>query len=94
MHEHDSAPSLPMVLCVSAIHQPTQAEHETTAPRPFLELTDGWYRINAEIDDCLTRAFRKGKIAIGRKLAISGAKASDSASVQAGVHYFTARFHW
>jgi len=68
-----------MILCISAIHQPAQVDKENdgaTAPRPFLELTDGWYRINAEIDDCLARAISKGKIAVGRKLAVSGARVS------------------
>jgi hypothetical protein len=55
-----------MVLCVAAV-----CIQET---RPYLELTDGWYRIYAEVDDCLARAIEKGKIVAGRKLAIIGAK--------------------
>jgi breast cancer 2 susceptibility protein len=46
------------------------------AVKPYLELTDGWYRINAEIDDCLVRAVKKGKINVGRKMAICGARVS------------------
>jgi breast cancer 2 susceptibility protein len=47
-------------------------------------LTDGWYKILAEVDDCLARAIIKGKICVGRKLAISGAKL-DSGSEGADV---------
>ena len=66
-----------MILCVSGIrHQtaPRDAFCEQSAARPYLELTDGWYRIIVEIDDCLTKAVDRGKIVIGRKLAVSGAK--------------------
>jgi breast cancer 2 susceptibility protein len=58
-----------MVLCVTAVHRSTEPQ-----TRPYLELTDGWYRINADVDECLARAVVKGKIAVGRKLSISGAK--------------------
>lgn len=64
-----------MVLCVSAIHHPApvvDGKDKSSASRPFLELTDGWYRIVADIDDCLARAIQKGKIVTGRKLSISG----------------------
>lgn len=68
--ERDSSPSLPMVLLVFAIHSIDGKDGSVVS----LELSDGWYCINAQIDDCLKRAIDKGKIVVGRKLAITGAK--------------------
>jgi breast cancer 2 susceptibility protein len=76
IQEHDSSAAVPMVLIVSAIRRSglVQSNEQRTVTRPFLELTDGWYRINAEIDDCLARAVDRGRIRVGRKLAVCGAK--------------------
>lgn len=77
IQEHDSSPSLPMILCVAAVHFPVvieSTEEGVPPPRPYLELTDGWYKILTEVDDCLARACNRGKIRVGRKLAVSGAK--------------------
>lgn len=77
IQEHDSSPALPMVLCVCGIHQPEPVLNEKDEPvpqRPYLELTDGWYRIRAAVDESLSRAISKGKIRVGRKLAMAGAK--------------------
>jgi breast cancer 2 susceptibility protein len=66
-----------MILCVAAVHLPEPsppAEDGGPPPRPYLELTDGWYKVLTEVDDCLARAVTKGKIRVGRKLAVSGAK--------------------
>jgi breast cancer 2 susceptibility protein len=65
-----------MVLCVAAVHRSIEPQ-----TRPYLELTDGWYRIYAEVDDCLARAVLKGKIAVGRKLAVSGSKVRSRLSI-------------
>jgi breast cancer 2 susceptibility protein len=67
-----------MVLCVSKIHRspPNEDQGKVVQVKPYLELTDGWYRICAEVDDCLSRAIDKGRIAVGRKLALAGAKVS------------------
>jgi breast cancer 2 susceptibility protein len=77
-----------MILLVAAIHHPGPStdpdEKDAPPPRPYLELSDGWYKILAEIDDCLARATSTGKIRVGRKLAISGAKL-DSGSEGADV---------
>ncbi|WVR08068.1 hypothetical protein IAU60_005114 [Kwoniella sp. DSM 27419] len=70
IQEHDSSPSLPMVLYVSSIHRAEVDGKQTCS----LELSDGWYRIRAQIDENLRRAVIKGKIVVGRKLAIAGAK--------------------
>lgn len=68
----DSPASNPMTLCVSAVIHPTNPEH-----LPQLEVSDGWYRIRATIDEPLARAVRKGTIRVGRKIAIAGAQASN-----------------
>jgi breast cancer 2 susceptibility protein len=70
-----------MVLCVSDIIWPAGGSEEDTAPvqtYPGLEVTDGWYRIRAQIDAPLARGVRKGKIKIGRKIAVAGAKVSSA----------------
>ncbi|WVQ77705.1 hypothetical protein IAR50_007395 [Cryptococcus sp. DSM 104548] len=80
IQEHDSSPSLPLVLAVSAVHRFHEGETQTV----HIDLTDGWYHIQARIDDCLKRAVEKGKICVGRKLAVTGAKlesGSDGAEV-------------
>lgn len=82
IQEHDSSPSLSMVLCVVAIHRPVAQKNdkgEEVPVLPHLELTDGWYRILAQLDGCLARAVDKGKIAVGRKLGITGAKLDSGA---------------
>lgn len=79
IQEHDSSPSLPMVLCVAAIHRPGPVMNEQDEPvpqKPYVDLTDGWYIIRALLDDCLARALDKRKIRVGRKLTLSGAKVS------------------
>lgn len=82
IQEHDSPASLPMVLCVAGIHHPPPIPNdkdEAVSQRPYLDLTDGWYRIRATTDDCLARAVTRGKIRVGRKLAISGARLESGA---------------
>ena len=66
-----------MVLCISNIIWPTDNAHENGRPvdlHPELEVTDGWYRLRAQIDAPLARATRKGLIKIGRKIAVAGSK--------------------
>lgn len=41
-------------------------------PHPKLEVTDGWYRLRAQIDDSLARAVRKSVLRVGRKIAVAG----------------------
>ena len=41
-----------------------------------VELTDGWYRIRAQIDPTLKSACERGKLTVGSKLAITGARVS------------------
>jgi len=72
----DASVESPMVLCISHIIWPTDtAENGRSANlHPELEVTDGWYRIRAQIDAPLARATRKGLIKIGRKIAVAGSK--------------------
>lgn len=82
----DAPPSCPMTLCVSDIIWPTEAEGSQTesdsghpsardiSSLPEIELTDGWYRLRAEIDFTLTRAIERGVLRIGRKISLATAR--------------------
>ncbi|KAJ7492322.1 hypothetical protein FB451DRAFT_1217887 [Mycena latifolia] len=73
----DAPASCPMVLCVSNI---TWSEPGVTddglpiAPHPELEVTDGWYRLRAQVDAPLARAVRRGIVRVGRKIGVVGAR--------------------
>ncbi|KAJ7654824.1 hypothetical protein B0H17DRAFT_1099452 [Mycena rosella] len=73
----DAPASFPMVLCVSNI---TWSEAGVTddglpiEPHPELEVTDGWYRLRAQVDAPLARAVRRGVIRVGRKIGVVGAR--------------------
>lgn len=54
-----------MVLCVSGI-----------ISNNIIELTDGWYPIHAQIDECLSRALSRRRIKLGCKISIIGARVS------------------
>ncbi|KAJ2914759.1 hypothetical protein MD484_g5655, partial [Candolleomyces efflorescens] len=64
---HDTPANLPLVLCVSEI---LLGENGKT----MLEVTDGWYRLRAEVDPALARAVKRGVIREGRKIAVSSAR--------------------
>src|SRR6266702_4356756 len=74
----DTSVGLHMVLCVSDITWSQEGvrvgeDGLPVVPHPTLELTDGWYRLRARVDEILARAVRRGVIRVGRKIAISGA---------------------
>ena len=71
VQEHDSSAAFPMTLCVFKIHPP-KGENQPAC----LELTDGWYRIYASIDETLYDATIRGRLKVGHKLNISGARVS------------------
>ena len=80
MQEQDSPASLPMVLCVTSITPITneQAQHnQGQLNSSILELTDGWYRIKANVDIPLQRAIEAGRLRVGYKIALAGARVSD-----------------
>ncbi|KAJ7109900.1 hypothetical protein C8R44DRAFT_800881 [Mycena epipterygia] len=76
----DAPASCPMVLCVSSI---TWSEAGVTddglriEPHPELEVTDGWYRLRAQVDAPLARAVRRGVVRVGRKIGVIGARLSS-----------------
>ena len=68
-----------MALCVTNViwTQGRQNPDGTAEGVPELEVTDGWYRLRAEVDAPLARAIRRGAIRIGRKIGVVNAKACD-----------------
>jgi breast cancer 2 susceptibility protein len=72
----DSPPTFPMVLCISkVIWMENQRNPDGTVDRvPELEITDGWYRLRAEVDAPLARAIRRRIIRVGRKIGVVNAK--------------------
>ena len=72
----DVAAGLHMILCVSDIVWSESGIGDDglpLVPHPTLELTDGWYRLRAQVDEVLARAIRRGVIRVGRKISVSGA---------------------
>ncbi|KAI8557146.1 hypothetical protein RHMOL_Rhmol05G0312600 [Rhododendron molle] len=83
--EGDQPPSSMLVLCISSIHSNCDLPAETlplasngaedgTATK--VELTDGWYSINALLDALLLKKLATGKLFVGQKLRIWGAELS------------------
>ncbi|KAJ3508616.1 hypothetical protein NLJ89_g5662 [Agrocybe chaxingu] len=75
----DAPAAFPMVLCISNIIWGPGGRTEDglpIEPHPEFELTDGWYRLRAQVDLPMARAARKGVLRVGRKLGIAGAKLS------------------
>lgn len=66
--EGDASSARFMVLCVSAIRGGGEKGEQT-----ILELTDGWYAINATLDRPLQAIVAAGKIFEGQKLRLQGA---------------------
>ncbi|KAG8961102.1 hypothetical protein FRC00_013235 [Tulasnella sp. 408] len=75
--EGDTASTRPMVLCVCGItpgENTVTEQGEVLEGLPTLDVTDGWYKLRATVDDALARAVKRGLIKVGTKLAISGAR--------------------
>ncbi|KAJ4485769.1 hypothetical protein J3R30DRAFT_3441936 [Lentinula aciculospora] len=71
----DHPATAPMVLCVSKIIWPeAPSEGQCINSCPQLEVTDGWYRLRAQIDPSMANALRKGKLRVGRKIAVVGSR--------------------
>jgi breast cancer 2 susceptibility protein len=65
-----------MVVCISNIFWSSGVTEDGVLieSHPELEITDGWYRLKAQIDLPLARAVRKDFLRVGRKIAITGAR--------------------
>ncbi|KAJ4002292.1 hypothetical protein F5050DRAFT_1559157, partial [Lentinula boryana] len=72
----DHPATAPMVLCISDIIWPEASTSSGQRPdaRPQLEVTDGWYRLKAQIDHSMINAIKRGKLRVGRKIAVVGCK--------------------
>ena len=55
-------------------------------PHPELEVTDGWYRLRAQVDEPMARAVRRGLIRVGRKIAMAGARVCCMFACVLGIH--------
>ncbi|PPD97740.1 hypothetical protein GOBAR_DD05250 [Gossypium barbadense] len=80
--EGDASPSKMLVLCVSTIQSNSEPNMETNleitngthySGNAKVELTDGWYSINAVLDVLLSKQLAVGKLFVGQKLRIWGA---------------------
>ncbi|CAI8597930.1 unnamed protein product, partial [Vicia faba] len=80
--EGDGLPSSMMILCISSIHSDHVLESGTLVEAQTgnqsreavqVELTDGWYSINAILDVPLSKQLAAGRLFVGQKLRIWGA---------------------
>lgn len=77
----DAPATSPMVLCVSNITWSAGGitdDGVPIKPHPELEVTDGWYRLRAQVDESLARAVRKRVLRVGRKIGVAGARVCHS----------------
>ncbi|KAL0338130.1 UNVERIFIED_CONTAM: protein BREAST CANCER SUSCEPTIBILITY 2B [Sesamum angustifolium] len=77
------APPSSIVLCISAVgenhdlefgDQSASAEENGDDRTSKIELTDGWYSVKALLDELLSQKLASGKLFVGQKLRIWGAK--------------------
>ncbi|EPS74216.1 hypothetical protein M569_00535, partial [Genlisea aurea] len=100
----DAPPSSVMVLCISSVGENALGK-DGKGRAPNIELTDGWYFLSAQLDELLGQKLASGKLFLGQKIRIWGAKlcgwfgpvspfeASQTASLL--LHYNgTYRCHW
>ena len=86
----DAPAAFPMVLCISNIFWTSGGVTEDglqIESHPELELTDGWYRLRAQLDLPLARAVKRGIIRIGRKIGFAGARVSCDKSSSLNIQY-------
>jgi breast cancer 2 susceptibility protein len=66
-----------MVLCISDITWPDGSDQDAgtrASVMPQLEVTDGWYRLRADVDDSMARAMHRGTLRVGMKILVAGAR--------------------
>ncbi|KAF3448040.1 hypothetical protein FNV43_RR08748 [Rhamnella rubrinervis] len=80
--EGDASPSTMFVVCISAIRSNCESEIEASTvvldeaenhSAAKVELTDGWYSVDALLDVLLSKQLASGKLFVGQKLRIWGA---------------------
>ncbi|XP_021288995.1 protein BREAST CANCER SUSCEPTIBILITY 2 homolog B isoform X1 [Herrania umbratica] len=80
--EGDASPSTMLVLCISNIQSNSEPKMETNlvitngadnSGNAKVELTDGWYSMDAVLDVLLSKQLAAGKLFVGQKLRIWGA---------------------
>ncbi|CAH8354605.1 unnamed protein product [Eruca vesicaria subsp. sativa] len=81
----DAPASSMMVLCISAINPKTDNDSQEalgsgSGSNVKVELSDGWYSMNAALDVMLTKQLNAGKLFVGQKLRILGAGLSGWAT--------------
>lgn len=52
-------------------------EGEEVEGLPVFDVTDGWYVLRATVDEPMARAVKGGKLRVGSKIAVSGARVSS-----------------
>ncbi|XP_057754556.1 protein BREAST CANCER SUSCEPTIBILITY 2 homolog A-like [Arachis stenosperma] len=81
--EGDAPPSSMMILCISSIHSDHFTESGNFVEKQTMdqssevvkvELTDGWYSVNAVLDVPLSRQLAARRLFVGQKLRIWGAR--------------------
>ncbi|KAL6520885.1 hypothetical protein OROGR_017454 [Orobanche gracilis] len=80
----DAPPSSVMVLCISSVRENRDPDfgnesvslNDGKDRASRIELTDGWYSVKAWLDEPLSRMLASGKLFLGQKLRIWGAKLS------------------
>lgn len=87
---HDAPVGLPMVLCISRIEWPEGSLDSEGEPfisaQPLVEVTDGWYRVRAEVDAAMAFAVRKGALRCGMKVGVVGARVGMLILIGTSVH--------
>ncbi|KZT42716.1 hypothetical protein SISSUDRAFT_1125563 [Sistotremastrum suecicum HHB10207 ss-3] len=73
----DATSAMPLILCISDMiwAEERVADDGTLVERhPEFEISDGWYRLRASVDEPMARAARRGFLRIGMKIGCSGAR--------------------
>jgi len=74
--EGDEAPERHMVLFIASVAKEYSDEAKSEVFK--VAVTDGWYVLPAVLDPCMTRAVERGRLKIGSKIHVCGAKLSGA----------------
>jgi len=101
IQERDSPAGSPLILAVSQIFwkEPDQSEMPLGLDgQPMIpdgpqvvgfEMTDGWYRVGVKADIVLEYAAKRGKLFVGAKIAITGARVRFTIASRSFANLFT-----